>query len=676
MSKERRLAAIMFTDIVGYSAMMQKDEKGSLVILNRHRNILEARTAAHDGKVIQYYGDGSLSVYKSGIEAVNCAIEMQEAFRSDPKVPLRIGIHLGDIVIGDGNVYGDGVNVTSRIESLGVPGCILVSKRLQEDLINHPEFKSVSMGKFEFKNITRPLEVFAISNEGLAVPDKETIKGKLKEKNVNKEVRKKLIKWMAVPLLSLLVLIIVFQSNKTISVNSLAVLPFADYSQEKDQAWLTDGMTNTLTNELRKISALTVPSSTTMRTYKETDKTLPEIAKELNVDAVIEGSAMKISNDSVRITATLIKADEKSLWSHEYVVGMKDFYVLNHDIAQKITKEINIVLTPADSVRFTSPSLVNPEALEADLKGMEVIKTAQNFEDVKLAVKYFQKAIELDSTYARPYAQLAWSYSKAYPYFSELSPLESLKMSEAVNKIALRLDPQLTLAYLNQFHNLYFIEWKWEEALGVLSKAQSLSLNDVEVLDFFVDYYVISGKFDKAFNTLEELRKIKGFQQWYFANKMYIQFHSRNLEGVLRTAEEGLKLFGNYPVPSLQMWSLSLLGRHKEAVIVARSMLNNEIALSPVNRGEIGCVLARAGLKSEALEQLQIIKALELNFIDPVSIGVIYMGLGDNDMAMEYFEQGYKSHSPWMVYLKRGPPFDPIRGDSRFEKLIQKLKFP
>jgi len=240
MPKERRLAAIMFTDIVGYSAMMHKDEKSSLEILNRHRNILEQCTAAHYGKVIHYYGDGSLSIYNSSIEAVTCAIEMQEAYRSDPKVPLRIGIHLGDIVIGDGDVYGNGVNVASRIETLGIPGCILVSKRIQEDFISHPEFYYISMGKFEFKNITNPIEVLAISNEGLAIPDKYKITGKLKEKD---------------------------------GINSLAVLPFADYSQEKDQAWLTEGMTNALTHELRKISSLTVPSSTTLRTYKETDKT-------------------------------------------------------------------------------------------------------------------------------------------------------------------------------------------------------------------------------------------------------------------------------------------------------------------------------------------------------------------------------------------------------------------
>jgi len=464
--------------------------------------------------------------------------------------------------------------------------------------------------------------------------------------------------------------------KELISYNSIAVLPFTDYSPGKDEPWLSEGMTKNMIQELRKISSLTVPSTTTMKTYKETDKTLPEIAKELNVGALLEGSTER-RNDSVRITATLMNTNEKQLWTQYFDVAMEEFNVLSYNISQRIVKELKLVLTPADSARFTMPSLVDSQALQADLKGMRIMKEAKSFEDIKLAVKQFQKAIEMDSTYARSYAHLAWVYGYLFPYYSEKSPTEAAEMSEAVNNIALRLDPQLTLAYLNQFRNLYYLEWKWEEGLQILSKAKSLDSKYPEDLDFFIDYYVKSGKFDKAFNTLEKLRQIPEFQKWYFQNKVYIQFHSRDLEGVLRTSEESLKLFpGNWPSASLRMWTLSLLGRHGEAVEAARKMLTDDSTLSPINRGEIGCVLARAGLKKEALEQLEIINGLDLNYIDPVSIGLIYMGLGDKDLAMQYFEEGYQTHAPWMIYLKRGPPFDAMRGDPRFQKLIQDLKFP
>jgi len=397
----------------------------------------------------------------------------------------------------------------------------------------------------------------------------------------------------------------------------------------------------------------------------------------LNVDAVIEGSALKI-NDSVHITATLVNANDKSLWSHDFVVGMENFYVLNHNIAQQITEEINIALTPADSARFTKPSLVHPEALEADLKGSKIFIEAYTIEQVKEAVEYYKMAIKLDSSFALPYAHLSQAYFW-YHYFCESTPLESLALSESANDKALQLDPKLTLAYLNRFYEQYYIKWNWEEALKVLEKAQSLSVDDLDVLNGFLFYYISTGKFGKAFETLERIRQINPNSLVYWAAKVLVQFHSRDLEGVLQSAAKGLKIFPHEVILELQMWSLSFLGRHDEAVEVARKILNNEAGVIPHRRGEIGCVFARAGLKDEALKQLDTI--LELNvkykYIDPIPTGLLYMGLGDMDMAMHYIEKGFEMRSPiWMVFAKRAPPYDPMRGDPRFEKLIQKLKFP
>ena len=463
-------------------------------------------------------------------------------------------------------------------------------------------------------------------------------------------------------------------NNELTNFSSIAVLPFADFSPEKDQSWLTEGITNALTLELRKISSLTVPSTTTLRSYKETDKSLPEIARELNVDAILEGSAMKI-NDSVRITTTLINANDISMWTNDYDVGMKDLLVLNHDIVKKITSEINIVLTPADSARFKEPRRVNPKALEADLKGLKTHLESQTIDQVKEAVAYYKLAIKLDSSYAMPYAHLSQAYFW-YPYFCENTPLEAFALSEAYNNRALQLDPDLTLAYMNRFYEQYYIKWNWEEALKVLEKAQSLSLDDPIVLDGFMFYYVTTGKFDKAFETIEKIHQISPNSIVYWANKVFVQFHSRDFEGVLRSAEEGLKIYPQEVILELQMWSLSILGRHEEAVDVARKILNNEQGVNPIRLGEIGAVFARAGLKQEALNQLETIQELNLKYIDPVTIGLLYMGLEDKDMAMHYFEEGYKMHSIWIPFSKRGPPFDAMRGDPRFEKLIQDLKFP
>ncbi len=468
---------------------------------------------------------------------------------------------------------------------------------------------------------------------------------------------------------------IVVAHTKLIPENTIAVLPFSDYSPGTDQAWFTDGMTDALITELSKISSFTVRPQTSVMQYKGANKTIHEIASELNVKHIIEGSAVKLK-DSVRITARLISATAQNLWANNYDAEMKDVLRLHHDIALAITKEINIAITPADSARFKMPLLVDPGALEADLKGLQLFGEINTIEQLKEAVTYFKRAIQIDSTYADAYAHLSAAYS-GYPYYSENTPMEALRLSEPPNNKAIMLNPELPMAYLNKFNSLYFVQWDWDEALEILSKAESLAGNDISVLRYFVFYYIISGKFPKAFEAIEKIGQISPNGDKYWTGKIMVQFHSRDLEGALSTAEEGLKLFPkNDGLNELKMWSLSLTGRHKEAVEVARNMLSDESRLNPLRRGEIGSVFARAGLRNEALQQLEIIQNLELNYIDPVSLGLLYMGLGDHDMAMDYFEKGYEMHSDWMPFLKRAPPFDAMRGDPRFQKLIQDLKFP
>jgi TolB-like protein/Tfp pilus assembly protein PilF len=465
-------------------------------------------------------------------------------------------------------------------------------------------------------------------------------------------------------------------SNDLTSYHSIAVLPFTDYSPGKDEPWLSEGMTKNLIHELRKINSLTVPSTTTMKTYKETDKTLPEIARELNVGALLEGSTER-RNDSVRITTSLINADDKSLWSQDYDVAMEEFNVLGYNISQKIVKELKLVLTPADSARFKMPSRVDPKALEADLKGMHILSWFHTMEELEMATEYFKSAINIDSTYASAYAHLAASYL-SYPYLGGKNISESSQLAEEANKKALKLNPQLTEAHLNEFKNLYYYKWDWDGAFSAYEKVIELKPNNPEVLYDLMFYYMVSGKFDKAFQTCNKIRQIEPASNLYWYNKAIIQFHSRDLEGSLKTIEEGLKLYPDfYGLLELRSWCLSVLGRHEEAVSSYKKFLSFlEGKSSAISNGVAGWVFARAGLRKEALKQLDIVAGPGAAYCDPIYIGMIHMGLGDKDRAMEYFYKSYQEHSLEIVFLKRAPVFDPMRGDPRFEKLIQDLKFP
>ena len=463
-------------------------------------------------------------------------------------------------------------------------------------------------------------------------------------------------------------------SNDLTSYNSIAVLPFTDYSPSKDQAYITNGMAKNLIQELGKISSLTVPSATTMKTYKETDKTLPEIARELNVDALLEGSTER-RNDRMRITTSLINAVDKTLWTQDYDVAMEEFNVLSYNISQKIVKELKLVLTPADSVRFKIPSLVDPEALEAQLKGAQVLHYFHTLEDLEKATDYFKKAIVIDSTYAKAYAYLATSYLY-YPYMGGKNIQESYQLAEEANKIALRLDPNLPEAYLTQFYYKYNYLWDWEGALNALTKAQQLEPNSVSVLSELFHYYIKSGKFDKGFEVVNKMRQINLNDSLHWDRKAFLQYHSRDHDGSLKTIDEGLKLYPNFNgLLVLRSWNLSILGRNDEAVETIEKFLSGFSGSSDLYSGAAGWVYARAGLKEEALQMLEIIKKPG-NYTDPVIIGLIYMGLGDIDKAMKYYEQGYQERSLQMPYMKRAPAWDAMRGDPRFQKLILKLKFP
>jgi len=193
MPANRQLSAVLFTDIEGYTALVQQDEQQGLSIRNRHREVIQKGHEEFNGRIIQYYGDGTLSIFQSAIDAVNCAIAMQKTFCLSPVVPVRMGLHIGDIIFEDGQVFGNGVNLASRIESLGVAGSVLISDKVNDELKNHPDFKTVSMGIYQLKNIQEEVEVFAIADEGLKVPVPRSLEGKTrKEKSTLIPVVKKL----------------------------------------------------------------------------------------------------------------------------------------------------------------------------------------------------------------------------------------------------------------------------------------------------------------------------------------------------------------------------------------------------------------------------------------------------------------------------------------------------
>jgi adenylate cyclase len=256
MAKQvRQLAAILFSDIVGYTAMMQRDETNAILSTKRYIEVLRYCVQEHGGEILNDYGDGSLCTFGSATNAVRCALELQKQFQLDPKVPLRIGLHVGEILLEDGKAFGDGVNIASRIQSLGVANSILFSSEIKSKIKNQEDLNSVSLGRFHFKNVDEEEEVFALSSPGLVIPDKKNMQGKLQEK---KNLRKKLLIAGAIILIGVISFLAYNKFSRSAGFTgekSIAVLPFDQSGATNLEEYLSDGITQDVINNLSKITA-------------------------------------------------------------------------------------------------------------------------------------------------------------------------------------------------------------------------------------------------------------------------------------------------------------------------------------------------------------------------------------------------------------------------------------
>jgi adenylate cyclase len=422
MSQSRQLAAIMFTDIAGYTAMMQKDEKLAVDVSMHYIAALKQSVPVHSGQVLNDYGDGSLCIFHSVMDAIHCALQIQKQLQSEPVVPLRIGLHIGEIFFEEGKVFGDGVNVASRIQSLGLANTILFSKEIADKIKNHPEMKMVSLGLFEFKNVEEPMEVFALANEGLDIPKREEMGGKLKE-DISKNKKTFLKKWIiAAAVLLLLIAAYFFKDQFTSKTTltgkekSIAVLYFDNMSGEADQEYFSDGITEEIIAHLSKIKGIQVISRTSVLPYKGKPHNLKKIGKELNVGAILEGSVRK-SGNVFRVTGQLIDAlTDKHLWAVTFDRDIKDIFEVQTDIARNIAKKFEIKITPEANAKISQVPTPNIEAYELFQKGKFFMYkryfNSHQDEDIEKSKKFFEQAIQLDSGYAEAYAGLAEAYDE------------------------------------------------------------------------------------------------------------------------------------------------------------------------------------------------------------------------------------------------------------------------
>ena len=369
-NQNRHLAAILFTDIVGYTALMQQNEMHAVAMVKQYLSVLKITVKNHSGEILNDYGDGSLCSFSSATEALSCALELQQQFQKEPTVPLRIGLHIGEIFFEEKKVFGDGVNVASRIQSLGQANTILISGEINNKIKNNPGFRTVSLGHFEFKNVDDPVEVFALTNEGLIIPKKEEMTGKLKAAQ-KKFSAKKIMALAGIVLLLIIAAFAYkkFSGKKDISgkQKTIAVLPFKNISANKEENEpFCIGVALELQKKLEWMGELITIAPQSVEQFRDTKLSIADIAGALGgIKYILQGTVQRDKN-KVKVFASLVDAEDgETLWSDDFPGNMEDIFLLQENIAQQIASALQVKITPDEQSRISRTATKSTAAIDA-----------------------------------------------------------------------------------------------------------------------------------------------------------------------------------------------------------------------------------------------------------------------------------------------------------------------
>ena len=562
---KRQLAAIMFTDMVGYSQQMQKDEANALKLLEKQWEIVEPILNEFGGNRIKTIGDAFYTQFHSVLKALKCALEVQRILSSynatrhfEEHVTLRIGIHLGDIEIKDGDAYGDGVNIAARIEPLAEPGGIAITEDVHRQVVNKIEYSFKPLGKPELKNIHQRFEVYQVilpwqdrrkKQDPNFTVDKDRRRQSqmhsktLKNKNGPKQSTSRPVIYGVMIAMVIMATVFLYKNNMS-SLNrelgrSIAVLPFENMTEQPGSDYFSDGITEDIISALSEINGLRVIARTSILQYKGTNKTVVEIAKEVNVNTILEGSVRRIDNN-VRVVAQLIDIEtDDHLWANTYDRKLDDIFEVQSDIALNIANALEAELSTELTAELTSSSTQNSQAYENYLKGKEQYYTYTE-EGFRKAVKYYNSALELDPNYALAYAELAGAYAQLYNTTKEVT-FKDIGF-KSVEK-AVSINPELAEAYkargvLNAYTG------QGIKALEDYLKAVNLKPGYSDVIANIGYRYFAFGDLSECYNWQKKAHALNPnhrFNAWYHSIPLFIMNENESAIEILNNDLEKIK---------------------------------------------------------------------------------------------------------------------------------------
>jgi len=636
----RQLAAIMFSDMTGYTALMQQNEQLARQKRGRLKEVLETSVARFNGKILQYYGDGALSIFNSAVDGVNCSVQIQQSLQQEPKVDLRIGIHTGDISMEEDTIFGDGVNLASRIESLAVPGSIFISEKVYDDIKNQENLTAREMGYFELKNVIKPVRIFAIDKNGLVVPNRSDLKGKTKQ-----------------------------------PANRLAVLPFVNMSADPENEYFSDGITEELLNALTKVNGLQVTSRTSAFAFKGRNTDIREIGTQLNVDRVLEGSVRKAGNH-VRITVQLINAaDGYHIWSENYDRDLTYIFEVQDEISSIIANKCreNLTTKEQEETLVKAPTH-NLDAYTLFLKGLHFHNMITP-KYTKKAIECFEQAITLEPNYANAYAMAAIGYA-FLGATGQIQPNKAFQLVHTYSDKALQLDSSLAAGYVAKGSAYLLYDWKWKQAYDSLLKAIELNPAATEAHQMLSFYYTITGRKKEAVDIMERALQVDPLSPRVIQLLAETYLNAGRPDDALKQAEWLLEIHPHMRAAAeLKGWCLGAKGDWKKALEIFEEI--HRIIKHPLKGlAPLACAHAKLGESEKALECIRKIEqrqAQEPGVVLDIDLAMAWWALGEKDNTFNHLFQCVEKRIGPVAIIIDHPLFEGISDDPRYKILKEKL---
>jgi adenylate cyclase len=659
----RRLAAIMFTDVVDFASLTQANEAEALRSLKEQEDLVRPILASHRGRDVKSTGDGFLVEFDSALHAVQCAIDIHDKIRERNARPgvspirLRIGVHLGDVEERSGDIFGDAVNIAARIEPLAPPGGICISGQVFDQVRNKMPNRFDKLPRTELKHVHQPIDIYRVS-----------------------------LPWevAVAPAAS---------AHRT----RLAVLPLSNISPDANDEYFADGLTEELISRLSKLKELRVIARTSVAQYRSTSKSVAQIASELDVGSVLEGSVRK-AGSRLRITLQLIDtATQEHIWANTFDRTLDDVFAIQSEIAEQTARVLRLELVGPERKTTRDGPTTNLEAYKLYLKGLHASHQLTQ-SAVALSFACFEEAIRLDPQFSRAYS--AFANAKIYLAGATLAPSETFPAARDLIARALELDPDSPDAHAARGNLALQYERDWKLAESELRRAIDLNPSYAEAHWWYSMLLKTIGRFDESLDELHSAIDLDPLWEVGYLALIQVHWARRDYPSAIAEAKRQAVLRPKDAVPHLWLAGLYTVSGDLETAqsefALGKSAWSN---LSQESAAALASASAVAGPEDSPRNTLPLYDTIPLigamvgdteparrrvaeleeesktRYVSPVEIAAFHATLGDNERALVWLERDAAGDRMlWFSY--QNPGFDPLRHDPRFRNLLQRMNLP